>query len=746
MSTAKTQTHRRGLNMQNNYKQGCVEHSVKVIIPGIFIQGLILILLIAGLSTKAQQSNPIESYKLVFYDGNEMHTSDMNGNSVSYGVDIKIQKSALIEANESAFHVSQVNEDLKISDGMILFWGIKSPFSSNWLYLERDLYSNRYTLSLLDHMTGDKKVVFDEKQNPFNDFVLKPFAWSSEENIIYLEALKFDAGEHQGIYSFNLQTLVLNKLNVFENYMNTPVISPDRKFLFYSGTSDIVRDEVEGKSDILFLYDLQTDQEKKLVVSKSGMFIPIGWTSSNIPNERFLPANASDKSDNSGQRIMQLSFKLPWKSGLGYCVSRTGTPAPTGIVGSSISCSYQPGAHGYVATDFDTPNGVYDPITAVASGIVTYIGWDPTGYGNYIVITHNDNTQTLYAHLNQVLVVLNQTVSQGCTIGDGGTTGGSTGDHLHFEWRIGGTKQYATFDECNCQAHPYYYYSSQNYLVSCASICMAPSGLYSSNISSSNATIFWSATSGANYYQLQWKTSVSGTWNTYNVSGTSFTLSGLAPGTGYNYRMRTYCTSGNYSNYTGTYSFTTTSSSGCQQPFGLYVSSISSTSVTINWNSPSANSYNYFLKPASQVSYWSYYNYTYRPITFSGLQPGTTYNFKLSNNCSSGTSSASNVLTFTTSSFRMYGNDNEIETNTPTLSGDDLILSPNPVQAGGLLMIESVRLPKEASLYSIDGKIISRKIIDTNSFEIPSTISAGIYFLRAEFEDGNTSTGKVIVQ
>ena len=71
-------------------------------------------------------------------------------------------------------------------------------------------------------------------------------------------------------------------------------------------------------------------------------------------------------------------------------------------------------------------------IVAADNGVVTSTGWHGT-YGNRVVITHNNGYETLYAHLSSIDVSVGQTVPQGTKIGVMGSTGRSTGVHLHFE-------------------------------------------------------------------------------------------------------------------------------------------------------------------------------------------------------------------------------------------------------------------------------------------------------------------------
>jgi murein DD-endopeptidase MepM/ murein hydrolase activator NlpD len=79
-------------------------------------------------------------------------------------------------------------------------------------------------------------------------------------------------------------------------------------------------------------------------------------------------------------------------------------------------------------------------IYAADSGVVVYAGWSNYGYGNLIVIDHGNGWQTAYAHLSAFNVICGQSVSRGIMIGAMGSTGNSTGPHLHFEMSYNGVK------------------------------------------------------------------------------------------------------------------------------------------------------------------------------------------------------------------------------------------------------------------------------------------------------------------
>ena len=79
---------------------------------------------------------------------------------------------------------------------------------------------------------------------------------------------------------------------------------------------------------------------------------------------------------------------------------------------------------------------VGDTIRAAFDGMVRIVDYEGKGYGKYIVIRHDNGLETLYGHLSQQLVKINQPVKAGDVIGLGGNTGRSTGSHLHFETRL----------------------------------------------------------------------------------------------------------------------------------------------------------------------------------------------------------------------------------------------------------------------------------------------------------------------
>ncbi len=126
----------------------------------------------------------------------------------------------------------------------------------------------------------------------------------------------------------------------------------------------------------------------------------------------------------------------PKYTGTSIIVKGTGGPTYSGYYILPLTAGRRSqGLHGYNAVDYAAPAGT--PIIASASGNVIIsrsYGWNG-GYGKYIVIKHDNGTQTLYAHNSSNIVYSGQHVVQGQVIGYVGSTGRSTGSHMHFEIR-----------------------------------------------------------------------------------------------------------------------------------------------------------------------------------------------------------------------------------------------------------------------------------------------------------------------
>ena len=95
--------------------------------------------------------------------------------------------------------------------------------------------------------------------------------------------------------------------------------------------------------------------------------------------------------------------------------------------------------YGHRAIDIGAPTG--SAVLAADGGFVSFAGWTDVGYGYLIVIDHANGFATYYAHLSNIYVFVGQAVERGQVIGAAGSTGWSTGPHLHFEVRYYGVQQ-----------------------------------------------------------------------------------------------------------------------------------------------------------------------------------------------------------------------------------------------------------------------------------------------------------------
>lgn len=109
----------------------------------------------------------------------------------------------------------------------------------------------------------------------------------------------------------------------------------------------------------------------------------------------------------------------------------------TGIITSRFGANESIRDHTHMGMDIAAPNGT--DIKAAADGTVTYAGW-MGGYGNLIIISHGNGIQTYYGHCSKLYVSNGKEVKAGDVIAAVGSTGNSTGNHLHFEIRKNGSQ------------------------------------------------------------------------------------------------------------------------------------------------------------------------------------------------------------------------------------------------------------------------------------------------------------------
>jgi murein DD-endopeptidase MepM/ murein hydrolase activator NlpD len=151
-----------------------------------------------------------------------------------------------------------------------------------------------------------------------------------------------------------------------------------------------------------------------------------------------IPGGSREFVDWSAPRIPRSNPSVASILGPGFCGSVYDGPVGFGTFIWPTPLRYLSGYDYSPATNhfaIDIAGDTGHTISAADAGVVVYSGWHNGGYGNVIVLDHGNGWQTLYAHLSVIYVGCGAGVFQGTPIGEMGSTGRSTGPHLHFEMR-----------------------------------------------------------------------------------------------------------------------------------------------------------------------------------------------------------------------------------------------------------------------------------------------------------------------
>ncbi|MCH8166315.1 MAG: peptidoglycan DD-metalloendopeptidase family protein [Proteobacteria bacterium] len=146
----------------------------------------------------------------------------------------------------------------------------------------------------------------------------------------------------------------------------------------------------------------------------------------------FVPLTAADGDAAGDTRVAALMENLETVNLMRFAAERLPFGAP--VIGGRRTSGFGPrGRSMHTGLDIAAPRGT--PVYATADGIVTFAGRQ-RGYGRVVKIRHAFGFETVYAHLNRARVKVGQRVGRGDRIGDMGSTGRSTGNHVHYEIRI----------------------------------------------------------------------------------------------------------------------------------------------------------------------------------------------------------------------------------------------------------------------------------------------------------------------
>jgi murein DD-endopeptidase MepM/ murein hydrolase activator NlpD len=171
-----------------------------------------------------------------------------------------------------------------------------------------------------------------------------------------------------------------------------------------------------------------------------------------------VAARITERLQQEQERIISEAMQRAWAQGSYWIAANPGVPGLSAghsqryrfvwpEARASISQGYGPTtlaleppymgfAHFHTGLDLAAPEGT--PVLAADDGAVAAVGEGSKGYGRYLILSHRDGLATLYGHLAQPLVRVGDQVVQGQPVGLEGSTGDSTGPHVHFELRVNG--------------------------------------------------------------------------------------------------------------------------------------------------------------------------------------------------------------------------------------------------------------------------------------------------------------------
>lgn len=227
----------------------------------------------------------------------------------------------------------------------------------------------------------------------------------------------------------------------------------------------------------------------------------------------------------------------------------------------------------------------------------------------------------------------------GTTIWTEGTTAGTSINSTGLD--SGDTYEYQVRTVCSFGNSPYSALQQFTTLLPCT----MPGSLASSNVTTTSATVSWSAQVAANGYTVRYRIVGSSTWTTQSVAGTSTNLTGLSSNSTYEFQVRSECTSGS-SDYSALSQFTTLTP--CLVPSGLSASNITLNSATVSWSSAGGASGYDVRYRGTGTSTWTNIAVSGTSLNLAGLQSGTTYEFQVRSQCGATNSNYSGSGNFTT--------------------------------------------------------------------------------------------------
>ena len=283
----------------------------------------------------------------------------------------------------------------------------------------------------LNKLNTNQKIHFtiDQSNNSVKSFV---FQISNKERVILIrnvESNNFD----QEIVLTKLNKEIIYKENIIQQSLYKS--ATDKKIpasaiiefaRIYGFQVDFQRD-IRKKDRFQIMYEVFVDENKKIIETGNILFANLILSGENNSLYYFESKDSTGHYDKSGRSVQKALMKTP--------INGARLSSPFGMRKHPIDGFNKM----HKGTDFAAPMGT--PIMASGSGVIKKAGWCGGG-GNCIVIKHNSTYQTIYAHMSKFAAGIRGgvRVKQGQVIGFVGSTGKSTGPHLHYEVVVNGKK------------------------------------------------------------------------------------------------------------------------------------------------------------------------------------------------------------------------------------------------------------------------------------------------------------------
>ena len=283
----------------------------------------------------------------------------------------------------------------------------------------------------LDKLKTDQKLKFtvDQSTNLIKNFI---FQISSTEKIYLTRDTKTE-NFNQKIVVTKLKKSIVYKENVILQSLyksaidqKIPVSTIIEFARIYGFQVDFQRD-IRKKDSFQIMYEILVDDNGRVIETGNIIFANLKLSGENNSLYYFDKEGSKGHYDKSGKSVQKALMKTP--------INGARLSSPFGMRKHPIDGFNKM----HRGTDFAAPMGT--PIMASGNGVVKKAGWCGGG-GNCVVIKHNSTYQTVYAHMSKFAVGIRNgvRVKQGQTIGYVGSTGKSTGPHLHYEVIVNGKK------------------------------------------------------------------------------------------------------------------------------------------------------------------------------------------------------------------------------------------------------------------------------------------------------------------